>query len=263
MASEPVIEISNANVFLDREQIIHELNWRVDRGKHCFILGANGAGKTTLVKMLMGFVWPVFGAEVKVLGNRYGASNLTEVRKKIAWVSPYLQSWASSRWKAVEMVLSGLDSTIGLFRAVSNEETEKALEVMKLLHCEHVADHSFDKLSSGEQIKMLIGRALISEPELLILDEPCVHLDMKSREFLLETIEKLASGNQNLTILFITQRIEDISPVFKQGTIMKSGRIIHQGDRNDILTEENLSEAFDMHIKLHKSSDGRLWPLPE
>lgn len=257
------IDIRRADVFLERRKILSDINWRVEHGEHWFVLGSNGAGKTTLVKMLMGFVWPAYGAEVHVLGNRYGTCDLAQVRKKISWVSPFLQSWTSSRWKAVEVVLSGLDATVGLFRKnVSPEEMNDALAVMRKLDCADRAEQAFDRLSSGEQVKVLIARALISRPELLILDEACVHLDMKSREFLLETVDALAKEEDSPTIIFISQRIEDISTVFTKGVIMKGGRIVSCGSREYVLTEENLSGAFDMKIALKASADGRLWPFP-
>jgi iron complex transport system ATP-binding protein len=124
-----------------------------------------------------------------------------------------------------------------------------------------IADHFFDRISSGEQIKALIARALISSPELVILDEPFVHLDMKSREFLMESINSLSARENAPTMIFITQRIEDISPVFQNGMIMKNGRIIERGLRDEILSEEAVFDAFDMRVKLHKSENGRYWPV--
>ncbi len=257
---EPVVKIKDANVFLDRELILSNINWEVNKGDHWFILGANGAGKTTLVRMLMGLVWPKFGAEVSVLGGIYGKCNLFETRKKISWVSPFLQKWTAAKWSVLEVALSGLDGTIGLYKKHSESDKKKALSIMEKLDCAGIAGHSYDKISSGEQIKALIARALISNPELIILDEPFVHLDMKSREFLMNSVNNLAKSPAAPTILFITQRIEDISPVFEKGMILKNGAIVERGDRDDILTEDNLFKAFDMRVKLHKSKKGRYWP---
>lgn len=162
--------------------------------------GPNGAGKTTLVKMILGMAWPLFGAEVCVLGNRYGACDITEVRKKVAWASPFLQAWTadtSIRWKTIDVALSGLDSTVGFYRKASGEEMELALSALERIGAKHLADRYFDRLSSGEQIKALIARALIAKPELVILDETCVYLDLRSREFLLEAIDALAAAENS------------------------------------------------------------------
>ncbi|OGV35044.1 MAG: hypothetical protein A2020_10970 [Lentisphaerae bacterium GWF2_45_14] len=256
-----IIRIRNASVMLDCQPILKDINWELNEGENYFILGMNGAGKTTLVRLIMGLVWPVFGAEVSVLGNTFGRCNLTEVRKKISWVSPYLQQWTSNQWTILQVVLSGFDGTIGLYEDHSESDVEKAMKLLELLSCDSVADHPYDKISTGQQTKALIARALISNPELLILDEPYGHLDMKSREFLMGTIEKIAEKPDAPSIVFITQRIEEISPFLNKGMIMKDGRIFVNGEKKDVLGEENLENAFDLKIKLHKTQTGRYWPV--
>ena len=118
-------------------------------------------------------------------------------------------------------------------------------------------------MSSGEQVKILIARALITKPQLMILDEPTVYMDITGREFLLKTIDNLAQTRPELTILFITQRIEDILPTFNQGIILKQGRIVANGTRDEILTGDKLKEAFDFDIRLIHTSSGRLWTVIE
>lgn len=260
------IDIRHATLQLEGNEILHDLSWQVKRGEHWFILGPNGAGKTTLVKLILGFVWPLFGAEISVLGNRYGRCNLTDVRKKIAWASPFLQSWTNSvlnqESTILDVVLSGLDSTVGFYRTASEQELAKAMEVLELLHAAHLRDRLFDRASSGEQVKALIGRTLIACPELLILDETCVHLDLKSREILLESVESIAKNAKNTTVLFVTQRLEEITASFQKGMILGNGRIAVQGSRDEILTVENLKAAFQMDLQLLPGPDKRLWPLP-
>jgi iron complex transport system ATP-binding protein len=172
-----------------------------------------------------------------------------------------LQNWTASRWSVKEVVLSGLDGTVGLYKEHSEDESRKALSIMKELDCLKIAEHHYDRISTGEQVKALIARALISSPELVILDEPFVHLDMKSREFLMDSINSLAARENAPSMVFITQRIEDISPVFQKGMIMKNGRILERGVRDDILSEEAVFRAFDMRVKLHRSESGRYWPV--
>ena len=263
MIMENIIKIKNAKVFLGGKVALKDFNWEAKHGEHWFILGANGAGKTTLVKVLMGYAWPVFGAEVNVLGKRYGTVNLSELRKNIAWVSPFMQRWSSDENNAMEMVISGLDGTLGLFREYTEDEKIRALEIMSSLGCDHLAEHKMDAMSSGEQVKILISRALMHDPELMILDEACVHLDLKSREALLDTIDEFARRENAPTIIFITQRIDDILPIFNRGMILKEGDIIAKGERKEILTEENLLTAYDMPVKLKTSASGRMWPVIE
>lgn len=261
------IHIRNATLKLEGQEILHNLSWDVDRGEHWFILGPNGAGKTTLVKMILGLIWPLYGAEIEVLGNRYGQSNLFDVRKKIAWSSPFMQNWTLDPWHAnlsvLDVVLSGLDSTVGFYREASAAELAQADRVLHVLNAEHLKDSLFGRVSSGEQVKALIGRTLIAKPELLILDETCVHLDLQSREVLLSAIDSIAGNAPDTTILFVTQRIEEITSVFEKGMILGSGRIAVQGDRNEILTPGNLETAFNgFRFDLMPGPGGRLWPLP-
>ncbi|MBR4108303.1 MAG: ATP-binding cassette domain-containing protein [Akkermansia sp.] len=258
------VHVESATVYLSGREILHHINWQVKRGERCFILGANGAGKTTLVRMLMGYAWPVFGATVEVLGKRFGTVNLQELRKRIAWVSPLMHQWLGDRsWTGREMVLSGPDATIGLFREPTAEEETRAAALLASLRAEHLAERPVQTMSSGEQVKVLIARALMTNPELMILDEPSVYLDIAGREFLLQTIAELARRQPELTIIFITQRIEDILPEFSCGMILRQGCIEAYGRREEVLTEENLRRAFDLDIRLIKARNGRLWTVIE
>ncbi len=256
---EKIISIRNASLVLEGREILSDISWEVGRGENWFILGANGAGKTSLTRMLLGLVWPKYGAEISILGSRFGNCDIFEVRKKIAWVSPYLQSWTSSKWSALEVVLSGIDGTIGLYRKTSSGEKKKALDAMDSMDSAKFAGRPFEFLSSGEQVKVLIARSMMSSPAVMILDEACVHLDLKSREFLLESIDAFVRRPGSPSVLFVTQRIEEILPVFNMGLVLKEGRILASGPRREILSDSILRRAFDIPLKLHHSSSGRIW----
>lgn len=260
-----IINIENARVFLSGREILKNINWQVKRGERCFILGANGAGKTTLVRMLMGYAWPLFGARVEVLGHRFGTVNLQEIRRRIAWVSPLMHRWLNSErnWTGREMVLSGPDATIGLFREPTPAEEARAADLLYSLRADELAEREVSTMSSGEQVKVLLARALMTDPELMILDEPSVYLDIAGREFLLNTIAELAATHPQLTIIFITQRIEDILPEFSRGMILRQGEILSYGERADVLTEDNLRRAFDLNIRLIRAANDRLWTVIE
>ncbi|MDD3885995.1 MAG: ATP-binding cassette domain-containing protein [Victivallaceae bacterium] len=260
---EFAIDIEHADVFLGGREIIHDMNWQVPSGGRSFILGANGAGKTTLVKMLMGYAWPKFGAKVSVLGNRFGETNLVELRKKIAWVSPCMNQFTNTESTGLDMVLSGFDGTLALTRKPTDEEIDTAKALMQRFRCGHLTDQEIFTMSSGEQVKIMIARALLTKPELVILDEPSVYLDMAGREFLLAEIKHIADSLPETTIIFITQRIEDILPVFDHGMILANGRIESAGKREDIIDETILSRAFGLPIKLTKNHAGRYWAMLE
>ena len=263
MNYEEAIRIEGANVYLGGQEILHDISWHVKAGERCFVLGANGAGKTTLVRTVMGFNWPKFGAKVQVLGHEFGKVNLAELRKRIAWVSPFMHQVLAEEHTGLELVLSALEGALGLFRKPTEEEIARAENAMKERHCLHLRDRMLHSMSSGEQVKILIARALLIQPELMILDEPSVYLDMAGREFLLGEIEKIADSLPDTTIIFITQRIEDILPVFSRGMVLANGKIESAGQREEILTEENLTRAFNLPIKLWKNKANRYWAMLE
>ncbi len=262
MDNSIIIKVQKADLFLGEKQILFGIEWIVSQGDHWFILGPNGSGKTTLTRMIMGYIWPRFGAEIAVLGNTYGKCDVTAIRKRISWVSPFLEKWTSSKkWNVDEIVISGVDSSIGLYRNPTATERKRALEILDILESKELCNKSFSELSSGEQIKVLIARALIAKPDIMIFDEACAYLDLKSREFLFDTIDKLAKDSSSPTIIFVTQRIEDLIPAINKGLIISDGRIITSGDREKILTEKNIEKTFNMSVKLIKTQTGRLWPL--
>lgn len=256
------VSVENADLYLGRKQILYNINLNIRQGEHCFILGSNGAGKTTLTRMILGYIWPKYGSKVTVLSNIFGHCDIFEVRKKIAWISPFLTSWISKGdWTVKQIVLSGKDSTIGLYRKTQPWEDEKVDAILSKLEINYLADKKFDVLSSGEQIKVLIAKALYSTPEIIILDEACVHLDIQSRENFLSTLKVIADSNKSLTIIFITQRIEDITPIFNSGVLIKDGKIIDSGSRKSILNESNLKKVFGIDLTLVCTKNDRYWPI--
>ena len=174
-----------------------------------------------------------------------------------------MSQFTNTESTGLEMVLSGFDGTLGLTRKATAEEVDTAKALMERFRCAHLIDQEIFTMSSGEQVKIMIARALLTKPELVILDEPSVYLDMAGREFLLEEIRQIAEKLPEVTIIFITQRIEDILPVFHQGMIVAHGRIVSAGEREEILDETHLSEAFGMPIKLFRNRAGRFWAFLE
>ena len=268
MQTPLAIDVRHATVAANGTEILRDLTWQVARGERWFILGANGAGKTTLVKTILGLVWPRRGGNVAVLGCRYGQDDLQAARDKIAWASPFLSTWMQSdggeNMTVLDAVLTGADASVQRYRAATAGENERARAALEKMGAAHLAARPFARCSSGEQVKALIARAMMRDPELLILDETCVHLDLQSREALLAAVDGLAAAAPATTMLFVTQRLEEITPTFAQGLILAGGRIAAQGPRAEILTSENLRLAFPgLSLRLLPGPGGRLWPLPE
>ena len=261
--SEYAIKIENATVCLNQKEILHNINWEVKNGERFFILGANGAGKTTLVRLILGYIWALQGSKVEILGETLGRVDLNKLRKKIAWVSPFIQKHLKKSDIGVDTVLSGKEGSLGFGRQADKEELEEVRKHLISLDALHLANKSICEMSSGEQMKILIARALILNPELMIFDEPNVFLDIKEREFFLKNLEKLLKERPEITVIFISQRVEDILPEFNKGMILQNGKIIFSGSKDEVLSEQNLKKVFGLDIKLIKTNNGRLWSVIE
>ena len=256
-----VVKAENVCVYQSGVEILHKLDFEIKKSEHTFILGPNGAGKTTLVKLLLGHHHPACGGTLEVLGRTFGKADLRELRRHIAVASPLLTEFYSPEQNALDLVLSGIDSVMGIFRKYTDDEKEKALSLLEKFNCRHLAGRKFPEMSSGEQIRILLSRALISSPDLLVLDEPSVFLDPAGREKLLSELERLPEINPDMTMLFITQRTEDILPLFKHGILLSDGKIFDKGLSEHLLTGEKLSQVFQIDLKLVSGANGRLWSI--
>ena len=251
------VDIKNASVYLGGREILHNLSWQVPKGGRCFILGANGAGKTTLVKMLMGYAWPVYGARVEILGNRYGQCNLQEVRKKIGWVSSSYFDKYYTRESALDIVLSGLCGTLGKDSTVKPDDYIRAKALLKEWNMDRKFDLPFYTMSKGERQNVLIARALISNPEILVLDEPGTGLDVLAREQLLRKISAFAEEN-NLTIIYVTHYPEEILPVFDKCLVLQRGKMADIGPLQEVMSTERLSHTLETDVVMQYMQDGRM-----
>lgn len=255
------VDIQGATVYADEHEVLHDFSWQLPLGARGFILGPNGAGKTTLVKVLLGRLWPVFGAKVAVCGETYGTANLTELRSRIGCVSPFQRQTFDLRYTCEQILLSGFTGAEGCYYLPNQLQSKKISTILRRFNAEKLAKCRFGEISSGEQMRVLLLRALIGEPEMLILDEPTVHLDPAGREEFLIEITRMAKTLPKITMIFVTQRTEDLPVDFDQGILMKSGRIMQSGTRTRLLTEKQLSQLFDIPIRLITGNNGKLWMI--
>lgn len=252
-----IIDVKNVTWRRDNTVILRDINWQVKDTEHWCIVGLNGSGKTSLLKIICGYTWPTSG-EVNVLGNRYGEVDLREMRKSIGWVSTALMAQMHDNETAFRLVLSGREATIGLYTTPTKEDMDKASELLHTFGCDALRDRPFHALSQGERQKVLIARALMASPKLLILDEPCTGLDLLSREQLLAMIEKIAKQPDGPTLLYVTHHIEEILPCFTHTLLIKEGAVEAAGENRDILTPAQLTRFFGVPIDI-RTSQGRSW----
>ncbi|MFV2048984.1 ABC transporter ATP-binding protein [Metabacillus sp. YM-086] len=245
-----IIELKHVSLKRNGQWILKDINWEIKKHEHWVLYGLNGAGKTALLNMLCAYYFPTEG-DVKVLGKVFGRDYLAEkLRQKIGLVSTKLQQKFYPSDTAFEIVLSGAFASIGLYDKPTEEMRQKAIGLLKELSCLHYADRAYETLSQGERQRVLIARALMSEPELLILDEPTTGLDFLAREQLLESIEGMMKKESAPTLLYVTHHVEEILPIFSHTLLLKSGEVFDSGETNEMLSAGKLSALFDSDVSV-------------
>jgi iron complex transport system ATP-binding protein len=237
-----IIELKNVSMHKGKTEILKDISWNIKKGSHWALIGPNGAGKTSLLKIISGNLWPSSGT-VKVLGKEFGKTDLRELRKKIGWVSSYLTEKIPENENILEIVISGKFASFGVYSEIKEKDRKKASNLIKLLGIEHIVDRDLRVISQGEKQKMLIARALMAEPLILLLDEPAVGLDMKARDNLLKSISKICKESKT-TIIYVTHHIDEIVKEIDNVFLIKEGRVFKQG-KKDILNKKNLNGLFE------------------
>jgi iron complex transport system ATP-binding protein len=247
-----IIQLSSVSWRQGQNTILSDINWDIESGEHWAIIGVNGSGKTSLLNLVNGYVWPTKGA-IEVLGYRYGKTNLEQVRKYIGWVSISLADKIlvnHANELAIDIVVSGKFASIGMWVKKDVSDYDEAAHVLEMFHSEHLANKPFRILSQGEKQRILIARAWMAKPKLLILDEPCTGLDIKNREFLLQSISELKNQKDCPTLIYVTHHVEEVLPMFNRVLILKNGSILASGEKSKVLTSKNLSVAFDIEVNV-------------
>ncbi|MFZ5967771.1 MAG: ABC transporter ATP-binding protein [Bacillota bacterium] len=252
-----VIEMKQVSVLRNSKYLLKEINWSVASGEHWAVLGLNGSGKTTLLHMVNGYLFPSKG-EVAVLGKTFGKYDLRELRKSIGWVSTALQEKLYTKESAKDIILSGKYATIGLYDHPEKEDMERSDYLLEQFGCSHLAHRPYQTLSQGEKQRVLIARALMASPRLLILDEPCTGLDIIAKEQLLSAIQKLSCEKNGPTLIYVTHRTDEILPIFTHTLLLRSGQVHASGKTTSLLTCESLSEFFQVPVHIEHHQD-RTW----
>ncbi len=250
-----VLDVRNLRIVRGETVILNDVSWRVKRGEHWAILGANGSGKTSLLNALTAYLSPTAGS-IKVLGERYGESDWRELRKRVGLVSSSVRQMMADDEPALQTVVSGKYAMIDYQGDPSVADRERAVQILKNIECSYLASRPWRVLSQGERQRVLIGRALMANPPLLILDEPCAGLDPVAREHFLQFLQKLGGHKMRRRSSSVTHHVEEIISVFSHVMLLKAGRILAQGNKAVVLTSEILSRAFGSHVRL-ESENGR------
>ena len=255
------ISLKNIKFLRNKRTILDNISWDIRAGEHWTVLGANGSGKTTLLQLMAGYLWPTEGS-VTVLGERFGETDLRELRKRIGWIGSFLQASVPPSQKPLDFIVSGKYATLGIYDKPEEKDYADARRLAARLRVDHILDLPYAVLSQGEKQRLLIARALIHSPRLLILDEPCGGLDLVSREQLLWTLEDLGRTPGGPTMVLVTHHLQEIMPAFTHVFLLKSGRRAAGGPKEAVLKSTILSDVFGIPIEA-ESSNGRYWSRVE
>lgn len=258
MKRRPLLEVDCLRVERGQTVILDGISWRVQTGEHWVILGANGSGKTSLLSALTGYLMPTAG-EITVLGQRYGASDWRELRRRVGLVSSAVRQMMADSEPALESVASGKYAMIDFWGRLSANDRRRALQILRQVECAPLASRPWLYLSQGERQRILIGRALMARPALLILDEPCAGLDPVAREHFLQFLNRLGRKPEAPAVVLVTHHVEEIMPVFSHVLLLKRGRKVASGRRRRVLTSKQLSETFEAALQLVRN--GRRYTL--
>ncbi|HWI49333.1 MAG TPA: ABC transporter ATP-binding protein [Rummeliibacillus sp.] len=244
-----VLNLQDVSLRRDESWILQHIDWEIQKGEHWVLYGLNGAGKTALLNMLCAYYFPTSG-QVEVVGKTFGKSVLgDQLRRKISIVSAGFQEKLNPLDSAFEIVLSGAYASIGLYEKPTAEIRKKAIQLLHQLGSIEYADRDYETLSQGEKQRILIGRALMGEHELLILDEPATGFDFIAREALLKTVSDISNMENGPTIIYVTHHVEEILPVFENTLLLKKGQVFAKGKTREMLTSENLSAFFETPVE--------------
>uniref|UniRef100_UPI003FA7B81F ABC transporter ATP-binding protein n=1 Tax=Rhodococcus sp. H36-A4 TaxID=3004353 RepID=UPI003FA7B81F len=253
MITESVVRAHNVDLVRGGRHLLRGASVQVEQGQHWVLLGANGAGKSTLLSLLGAFVHPTNGT-VHVLGHQLGRVDMRELRTHIGHVDPRLRIEAPLT--LFETVLTGLTNTPDLIPrwSATSEQKDRARSLIASLGIEDRSDSPWRTLSQGERGRALIARALLSNPALLLLDEPATGLDLAAREQLLSALDNLRAEHESLSSILVTHHLEEIPKSTTHAVLIRDGHIMVDGLVEDVLTTENISACFDHPIEIGRSN---------
>ncbi|MGZ4383023.1 MAG: ABC transporter ATP-binding protein [Gaiellaceae bacterium] len=254
----PAILLERVSFLRQRHSLLADVSWRVERGEQWALLGPNGAGKSTLLSLAGAIEHPTRG-RVEVLGERLGRTDVRRLRERIGSVDAKVDRKLLPDYDTETVVLTGATGTrVPLWERYDESIRARAVELLSLLGCADLATRPFGICSQGERQRVLIARALMSEPELLLLDEPAVALDLPAREALVAAIAATTGRNGALTTVVATHHLEELPSTTTHALLLRGGRVVAAGPADEVLADETLSRCFELAIEVGRRN-GRWW----
>lgn len=250
-----VVNVEGVTVRRAGAALLCDVDWQVELDERWVVLGPNGAGKTTLLNLAGGRLHPTVGV-AHVLGEQLGRTDLTELRTRIGLSTAALAERIPTEERVVDVVVTASWSVVGRFREEYDSGDEiRARALLGQLGVGELAERRYGTLSEGERKRVQIARALMTDPELLLLDEPAAGLDLGGREELVARLAELASDPDAPALVLVTHHVEEIPPGFTHALLLRDGDVVAQGLLNDVLTRDNLSKTFGLSLVVERHGD--------
>jgi iron complex transport system ATP-binding protein len=251
-----VVELAGVSIVRGDAVLLDGIDWSIDETDRWVVIGPNGAGKTTMLQILAAQMHPTTGV-VGLLGEVLGAVDVFELRPRIGLTSAALADRLPKSERVSDVVVSASYAVLGRWREEYDEQDHQRAKVLLTeLGIGHLSERTFGTLSEGERKRVQIARALMTDPELMLLDEPAAGLDLTGREQLVRSLSSIATAEGAPAMVLVTHHVEEIPPGFTHALLLKKGRIVAAGPIEQALTDQSLSDTFDLALSLSQS-DGR------
>jgi len=259
----PLLKFSNVSYRVGELKILDRVDWCVKPGQHWAVLGPNGSGKTTLLRIACGYLWPNDGGEVQRIGKTH--LDLRHLRRSIGWLSSTINARIGPKETVLETVLSGIQAQIGwrpiVGEHLTDEDIQRAQHYLEQMGQIDLQNQRFAVLSQGEQQSVLLARARMAQPLIIVLDEPCAGLDPGMREQFLATMADVIAAPNAPSLILVTHHLEEIIPGIEQTLVMNSGRVEAVGKTSEVIDEQLISKLYTVDPPELITRQGRYWTI--
>ena len=258
--SDEVLKLRGVSVKRETSLLLRNVDWTAHEDERWIVIGPNGAGKTTLLQAAATIVYPTEGT-VEILGERLGEVDVFELRPRIGLTSASLAERVPSGEKVIDLVLTASYAILGRWKEeYESADVTRAVELLDALGCAHLIRRRFSTLSEGERKRVQIARAMMPDPEILLLDEPAAGLDLGGREDLLRRLSTLASNPNAPMMVLVTHHVEEVPDGFTHAMLLRRGAVLVAGPIEDVFTAKNLSRCFGVPLEIERHENRwRAW----
>lgn len=250
-----VLRLSDVSVVRGTTTILKNVSWSVEPDQRWVVMGPNGAGKTTMMQVCTGYIYPTAG-RAEILEQELGRTNVRELRSRIGISSAATAALLPPGETVIDAVLTAAYGVSGRWREVYEAmDRDRAMHMVSQWGLEHLIDRRIGTLSEGERKRVQIARALMADPELLLLDEPAAGLDVAGREDLVGRLSELAQDPMSPSLILVTHHVEEIPPNFTHALLLSQGQVSAVGEVNDVIKSQPMSEAFGVRLSVEKAED--------